>query len=695
MRGVSASRTWCLHLSVVWAAALATLLSIAVREADACTALAIEGEASETGSGFAVENVDCNNCDFRLAYVPPRDYEQGTKRPVYLQKAVYPRWVGYGRGEIYHPLEGQTPFEAATHIPQVEHTYGYYESACPLMNDQGLGIAESSCAAFLLNKAPTDKTDNRSVPVAILDAAALMQLVLERCATARCGAELMGQLCETYGYLPFFGEPTPGRILGRSAFDDAGEAYTLVDKTGESWVVHVLGGVEGVIKSVWAAQRVPKGHVAVIANDFIIGDLPDEPNDDFLFGKNVHRAAIEAGLWDGKGTMHFTNTFAPDDTYFEAPSGSIPIPLYGALRKWRLLSLVAPSLNLKLPLNAKELPFSVKAEKKLSHRDVMEMMKDHYKGTEFDMSQGILAGPFGTPFRLEGGPKFGQVPRGISIFRSIYSMIAQSGPQGSWVWFGPDTAATSVYVPLDSRTGALDASYHTGTYTNFTRESAFWAFDFVNNWMQLNYKGMMEQDVGPRQQKWQDVIDKEREEKNVAAMTAEEVKAWQLGVQRRVVADWWTFSDQLVMKWNDMSHSHGEVTEGTYGYPADWAKMVGFTNSIHPLWVKPAPRPEPLEAAPGYVPACTSLPQQFDQTGMKWVDYTVPVCSLEEAAAANAAEADAAAQLVAPAATQQGMGPMHMTVFGVVVFIAGSFSGFAVGRRGGVKAENVYEHLLA
>jgi len=388
------------------------------------------------------------------------------------------------------------------------------------------------------------------------------------------------------------------------------------------------------------------------------------------------------------GKLHFTKTFAPDDTYFEAPAGSIPIPLYGALRKWRLLDLVAPSLKLKLPLDAVELPFSVKAERKLSHRDVMAMMQDHYQGTEFDMSQGILAGPFNTPFRLEGGPNIGQVPRGISILRSIYSTIAQSGPEGSMVWFGPDTAATSVYVPLDARSSALDPSYFTGTYLNFTRESAFWAFDFVNNWMQLNYKNMKEVDVGPRQDMWQDTIDKEYVEKNVAAMDAEALKNWQLDVQKRVVTDWWSFADELVMKWNDMAHTHGTVTMGTYGYPKEWSKMVGFTNDVHPLWVKPAERPEPLDAAPDYVPACTPLPKTFDQKKGQWTDYSKPLCSVEEAAArADEADRDAAQGI--------GLEAVQFLVFGVAVFVAGSFSGYLVGRRSPAKAANGYTPLLA
>merc|ERR1719310_787059 len=114
-------------------------------------------------------------------------------------------------------------------------------------------------------------------------------------------------------------------------------------------------------------------------------------------------------------------------------------------------------------------------------------------------------------------------------------------------------------------------------------------------------------------------MDKERIDKDVANMDADALKKWQLDIQKRVVSDWWSFSDDLIMKWNDMSHTHGTVTSGVYGYPPEWSKMVGFSNAIHPIWVKPAATPEPLDAATDYVPACTSLPKQYDQASNKWI----------------------------------------------------------------------------
>ncbi len=55
-------------------------------------------------------------------------------------------------------------------------------------------------------------------------------------------------------------------------------------------------------------------------------------------------------------------------------------------RMWRVFSKLAPSLNLSPytdPL-ATDYPFSVPVDQKVSFEDVMELVRDHYQGTEFD-----------------------------------------------------------------------------------------------------------------------------------------------------------------------------------------------------------------------------------------------------------------------------------------------------------------------
>ncbi len=49
--------------------------------------------------------------------------------------------------------------------------------------------------------------------------------------------------------------------------------------------------------AVWVAQRVPEGHVTVVANQFIIGEVPRIENDDFMYSKNLWTVAEEASVY--------------------------------------------------------------------------------------------------------------------------------------------------------------------------------------------------------------------------------------------------------------------------------------------------------------------------------------------------------------------------------------------------------------
>ena len=65
-----------------------------------------------------------------------------------------------------------------------------------------------------------------------------------RCATAVCAVKLMGDLSEKYGFFPMNGEWVVGKeVDGKTAVDDAGEAVTLADATGDAWIFHVVGGI--------------------------------------------------------------------------------------------------------------------------------------------------------------------------------------------------------------------------------------------------------------------------------------------------------------------------------------------------------------------------------------------------------------------------------------------------------------------
>jgi dipeptidase len=578
-----------------------------------CTAIAIDGAATVDGSAFAGMNADSGDADNRLTFVPPRSYEEGAMRDVFTFNLSYPRFVGYGRGDFFHPFPGhEVLYTRVGQIPEAKSTFGYYESTEPLMNEKGLGFGESSCAAMLNNRFADDASDTRDVPVGLLDTVTMMQLALERCETSRCAVELMGALAEEFGFVPTPGEPTKGFVKGKTAYDDAGEAYTIADASGEAWVFHVLGGVSGVTKSVWAAQRVPKGHIAVVANNFIIGDLPQEPTEDVLFNKAIFRAAKTAQLWSGDGPLHFTNVFSPDEMAFESPKGQAPIPLYASVRRFGVFNLVAEA---PFYVRSTDYGFSLPVSKKLTHRDVMGLFRTQYEGTEFDLTQGILAGPYGNPFRSEGGPSFGQIPRGVSITRTVYSIFVQTGPKKSLAWYAQDTPVTSVYVPLLPETGMVSEPYLVGHNQEFTRASASWAFNFVSSYMQLNYRGMSKDDVYPRRERWQDEIDRRLARLESEEFGLEDRKKWQSAIQEELVADWWSMADFLVMKYNDGKVNWPKAGR-SIGYPEDFARLVGFSNDVHPIWVQPAATPQ--VHVESYVPKSVQLPLIWDSPSMTW-----------------------------------------------------------------------------
>jgi hypothetical protein len=62
--------------------------------------------------------------------------------------------------------------------------------------------------------------------------------------------------------------------------------------------------------AVWAAQRVPDDHVAVVANGLTIRQMDLEDKDNFLASENVIQAAVDAGFFDPNAGKPFDFTAA-------------------------------------------------------------------------------------------------------------------------------------------------------------------------------------------------------------------------------------------------------------------------------------------------------------------------------------------------------------------------------------------------
>ena len=124
--------------------------------------------------------------------------------------------------------------------------------------------------------------------------------------------------------------------------------------------------------------------------------------------------------------------------------------------------------------------------------DVFALLRDHYEGTEFDMTQGIDAGPFGLPrrcrpltFKVDGVEYCWERP--ISTQQTAFSSVSQSRAGlpdlvGGVLWFGMDDSYTTCYLPFYCCLDAVPKSFAGGSVARFSWDSAWWVFNLAANY---------------------------------------------------------------------------------------------------------------------------------------------------------------------------------------------------------------------
>lgn len=529
---------------------------------------------------------DCADCDFRLGVVPRRKNRDGT-RAVAPARFAYPRYIGDDRGTTFtadYVTDKQYPWEAtkpAGFIPEVESTLSYVDGSYPLINEHQVALGESTCSARLVN-----------IPIfdggkALFDISDLARVALERARTAREAIRIMGQLGEQYGY---YG----AEWKGPDAYGEAGESLTVADGK-EVWIFHMLPDDTGA-GAVWAAQRVPDGHVAVVANEFIIKEIDLDDPENFMASANVHEVAIRNKFWDPKSGKPFNFRKSYMYSAFHVHQE------YADRRNWRVLSMVAPSRHFTSNMTLDDLPFSVKPDKKLTVHEVFRINRDHYEGTAFDLTKGLAAGPFGNPNRydpsyMSGAPinllLAGNFERAISIHRTAYSTVTQSrawlpDPVGGKVWFGNSQPHATCYIPVYGAATEVAKELTRGSLYKWDPQSAWWAFSAVGNWMERAYM-WISQDVRFAQYEQETQLLKEAAaiESEAAkvfesdpAKAVEMVTKYGVDAGSRVVKTWYDLFFLLVAKYKDgarIDDFHSERFEPTpLFYPFTWLYHAGY-----------------------------------------------------------------------------------------------------------------------
>lgn len=427
------------------------LLVFRAEHSRACTSIMVGKSASADGSVMTSHTCDSRIDRTWFDIIPEEAYGKDAQCLVYS-----------GRRFIRFPGD-TTGLEIVGRIPQAERTNGFIDTAYPCMNDRQVAIGEST---FGGRKELRNKNS-------MFSCEELCRIALERASSARGAIKIIDDLTKKYGY------------------NDGGECLTISDKD-EVWHFEIIGSGGDRTGAIWAARRVPDGHVGVTANASRLMEI-DTKSDMFMFSDNIFEVAEENGWWDRGSGEPFRFCYAYDPKGRES--------MAARRREWRVFDILAPSL--RLDPNSENYPFSVKPDTLVTLPQVMAIFRDTYEGTEFDMTKFMMVedpenegefikSPYANPFmdydmmplfKINGGwGRLGE--RCIARYYCTYITITQSrrwmpDPVGGLVWFGWDNPAMTTFVPVYCGIKDVPDSWKVCGRKSFDRDCAWWAFNRV------------------------------------------------------------------------------------------------------------------------------------------------------------------------------------------------------------------------
>lgn len=421
----------------------------------ACTNFLVGKAATTDGSTFISYNADSYFLFGALYHYPAATYPPGTMLDVH-------DWdTGKYLGKIN----------------QVEKTY----SVIGNMNEYQLSIGETT---FGGRPELVDTT-------AIMDYGSLIYIALQRAKTAREAIKVMTDLVAEYGYC------------------SEGESFSIGDPN-EVWIMEMVGKGKYNKGAVWVAQRIPDDCVSAHANQARITTFPYDNKDNCLYSEDVIAFAREKSYFKGKNKdFSFSDTYAPLD--------------YGALRfcearVWSFFRKIDPSMDKYITYvkgqTLERMPLWIRPTVKLNAQKLKDYMRDQYEGTEFDMTKGLAAGPFGSKLRCSpltfkvDSVEYGH-ERPTATQQTGFTFVAQMRSWlpnyiGGILWFGVDDAATCLYVPMYCGINSVPECYRpdNGSLLEYSSTSAFWTFNWVANYAYSKYSYMYP-DIKKVQAKWE------------------------------------------------------------------------------------------------------------------------------------------------------------------------------------------------
>lgn len=422
---------------------------------DCCTSIMVGKNASADGSVMTSHTCDSWYRTW-INIEPAHDYANDTLMNIY-------------KGRMHtESVTDQTNLQIKGTIPQVRHTYAFLDTAYPCMNEKQLAMGETTISG-------RDTLYNEKGMFQIEE---LARVALQRCTTAREAILLMGELIKQYGY------------------GDYGECLTIADPK-EVWHFEVFGEGPDQIGGVWAAVRIPDDEIGVSANISRISTLNLKDKANYLASENVFSVARKLNLWDGKEPFKFWKAYGGPNYAGKMQAFSI--------REYFILSTLAPSL--KLSMEAEELPFSVKPEKKVSVSDILAYFRQTYEGTQWDVTRNLkvvlknkqtgqndtIVSPVANPWmrpdeiKMLNGIKEGSVEsvRNVAVPQCAYGTVIQlrdwlPDAIGGVCWFNMDNPGQSPRVPIFCGTTDLPAVYKICGNHRYREDAALWHYRRAN-----------------------------------------------------------------------------------------------------------------------------------------------------------------------------------------------------------------------
>ena len=544
---------------------MAMMLPIA---AFACTNFLVGKDASADGSTMVSYAADSYGMFGFLHFAPAQDWPEGAMREV-------KDW------DTGRPL-GQ--------IPQVAHTYTVVGN----MNENQVTIGETTWGG---REALWDTVG--------VDYGSLIYIALERSKTAREAIEWFITLVNEYGYA------------------SEGESFSFGDPN-EVWMMDLIGKGPGKKGANWVAVRIPDNAIAGHANQARITTLPVSEKhkltkEEKRLQKKLNCVCKGDWMWD-KDLIAFARekgyfTGADKDFSFQAAYNPFDFSgLYACeARVWTFFRHFSDEMDPYLDYvtgktfretggqyEGKHMPLWIIPNKKVSAQDLKECMRDEYKGTPMDITQGTDAGPWNSKLRFGGlGFKLDSVQywyeRPVATQQTAWSFVGQMRSWSKYgiFWFGVDDAACSCYAPMYSCLKHVPECFAEGngdSYT-FSPTSAWWTFNLVANWAYTKYSRMYPH-IRETQQIWDDKFNTQIAgvDAEAAAMSEEDAKqfltSYSCSQAENMVADWQRLYLYLVTKFIDgqeRKEENGQFKRNPYGnscgpnrlaMPENWLRKV-------------------------------------------------------------------------------------------------------------------------